>query len=462
MLNVTAWLPGAPDFIYPELASPIRDYLLAKDDFGIAFAGGGARGAANAHGAARALREAGILDRARYAVVSSGSAWFGAPLYYQTADSLDELLGRSLPPEQLSESNLTGAATGGTFVSRLSWPISRLPKKQMSAEAGAVEESNAEGHVGGSLRSKLTEAAATLAKAVEEVVEWKEWPEIGQLLRDVWSCLEDLCVCASRESPLHQAWNLLIGFTFLRPFGLAERDAVHCHATELEHVRQRLGPRARVFSAEDASRNLPFLLSQASVLAPFTNSSVPVTAFPLEGSALYSGIPVGLTGAEAAPYTALGGVLVEPLAASSAATGPVHLNAGEHGRGVVQVERKLDSLNLGSIAEWAGVITAYAADFQTRDWSASLGRCETAAMEAILPQRTLWSPLLVDDGGVPRARALPVGDAGIYDDIGHLPLLRRRVKIAHLRLRCDPHQPERGANDRPPRDGLPARCLWAS
>jgi len=49
-------------------------------------------------------------------------------------------------------------------------------------------------------------------------------------------------------------------------------------------------------------------------------------------------------------------------------------------------------------------------------------------MEAVLPAQWMWSPLQTDAQGVPTSSKLSVGDAGIYDDIGHLPLLRRRVK----------------------------------
>jgi hypothetical protein len=37
----------------------------------------------------------------------------------------------------------------------------------------------------------------------------------------------------------------------------------------------------------------------------------------------------------------------------------------------------------------------------------------------------LWSPHDLDAKGVPITRTLPLGDAGVYDDNAHLPLLRR-------------------------------------
>jgi hypothetical protein len=65
IIQVTTWRAGGSAF--PERAHPVLGpYLSARDDFGIALAGGGARGAAVALGATRALRAAGLLDRARY------------------------------------------------------------------------------------------------------------------------------------------------------------------------------------------------------------------------------------------------------------------------------------------------------------------------------------------------------------------------------------------------------------
>merc|ERR1712139_87498 len=46
----------------------------------------------------------------------------------------------------------------------------------------------------------------------------------------------------------------------------------------------------------------------------------------------------------------------------------------------------------------------------------------------ILPGASTWSPLDVDKQGVPVTHDLPIADASVYDDIGHIPLLRRGVK----------------------------------
>merc|ERR1719446_275429 len=109
-LEARVWRPSAEGFEYPEVANDTGiAHLQNRDDFGIALAGGGYRGMALAHGALRALRDAGILDRAKYLSVSSGSVWFALPLYFQTRDTADEFFGKTLPLDQLTPEAITSA-----------------------------------------------------------------------------------------------------------------------------------------------------------------------------------------------------------------------------------------------------------------------------------------------------------------------------------------------------------------
>eukprot|EP00913_Durusdinium_trenchii_P003246 g3002.t1 len=64
-------------------------------------------------------------------------------------------------------------------------------------------------------------------------------------------------------------------------------------------------------------------------------------------------------------------------------------------------------VNFGDLATWQGVATAYG--------------------EKLLPHAEIWSPLDLDANAVPVSYEQAVGDAGIYDDVGHIPLLRRKV-----------------------------------
>lgn len=406
------WRPSHKEFVYPELDARfgLKEYLENRDDFGIAFAGGGTRGMAFAHGAARTLHNAGILQRARYATVSSGSAWFGIPMYYQTQDSIDTYLGKSLPPEQLSPEVLSGESAG-SMITRLEFPILRYPMKELSKseKRGKVQ----------SIEELFNDGAAP--------------PSI----RDLVECFRDPCACAMRwlipDTSLEELWQLISAYLFLRPFGLASRDAVYAQPSEVTRVKSQLGENQTIFSTRDIKRDrLPFLLSQAAVFAPGSGTNLqrnPLAAFPYENTPLYSGVSPSYAGKEAARYQGLGDVLVEPFAARSQVIQPLSDQAVSS----VKVSRQRTYTNFGDLAEWAGVTTAYFADYQAQaDWTNTFLRngsfCRQAAAEKVLPSMPMWSPLLLDKKThVPHTRTFPLGDAGIYDDLGHLPLLRRNV-----------------------------------
>jgi len=352
---------------------------------------------------------------------TSGSVWLGLPLYYQRLDSLDELLGESFAPGSLTPEVLTDARAG-TMLSRLSF-FQRYP-------SGLGD--NASGHEGAALRGASTSPSV---EAEEERLQRRQAEALWQLpegtLDDVLSCEEgmDLCSClVDRGMPdgsLTELWNLLTSYVFMHPFGLAEPFSSHCHETQLSHVRSRLGNRSSLYVARDMSQQLPFLLSQAAILAPFTgHGRDPVAVFPLEHTPLYTGTLTSFVGEGAYPYTAVGDVLVEPFAWPGEVLEPVPAGPVTE----VKVKRQPHLVNLGQLAEWQAFTTAYVADFQVRPWSKHLPQCTVAAAEKLLPHAPLWTPLgETDERGVPTTTDTAVGDAGIYDDLGHIPLLRRRV-----------------------------------
>merc|ERR1712203_236687 len=97
--------------------------------------------------------------------------------------------------------------------------------------------------------------------------------------------------------------------------------------------------------------------------------------------------------------------------------------------GDMKIKPTPNVINAGQLSTWLGTATAYVADFQVRGWADKLPQCLVAHGEKILPHANIWSPLDVQGfRGIPYAHSAPVGDAGIYDDIGHLPLLRRKIK----------------------------------
>jgi len=405
------WRPSQPGFEFPELAeaSGLRDYLAQRSDFGIALAGGGTRGLAFGHGAVRSLRKAGILSKAKYMSTSSGSIWFAIPLYYQNQDPIEEFLGETLPLDKQTPEALISHAAGSAF-SRLSL-LEDLPK---GLDSPVAEDSAEFG------RSRA-------ATALEEVILRLKKSEVGDLLPP---CLKDMDLCSCivnkvlPDSSLRELWNLFSSTVFLHPFGLAQHGSLHCHASQLESLRARTDNGTTIYVSRDKSQELPYLLSQATILAPLTGrDGHPVAFFPLEQTPIYSGTPASFTGERAFPYKGLGDMYQESYSWPGAALDPVPASAS----GEVRIERGDHLFNAGLLAEWAAMVTTYFADFQVKDWVRELPKCVVTVTEEALPHATVFSPLDTDDKGVPRPKLVPVGDAGIYDDLGHLPLLRRRV-----------------------------------
>ncbi|CAJ1335879.1 unnamed protein product [Effrenium voratum] len=387
-VEAKVWRPSAENFVFPELEETGLVDFLAGKDFGVALAGGGMRGLALGQGTLRVLREVGLLEKAKYLSVTSGSVWLGLPLYYQTLDSLDTYLGKTLQPEEMLPEALL--AETGTAISRLLY-LQEYPK----------------GH--GPKERRLSNQS-----------------------RSFFDCPADegWCACmVERFQPgsAYSLYPLFIAYIFLHPFELAGHGSTHCHETQLDRLKAKLGSSRTIYTAKDQSQKLPFLLSQSAVLAPYSGLEPkdPLEFFPLEQTPLYMGtVP---TSHSSAGMHAVGDVLVEPFAWDSTIRSPWQNQSGQEQS--IEVSRAL--LNVGDLALWAGTATAYIADFQVRPWADKLPRCIIAEGEKVLPHARLWSPSELDADSVPLTHEEAVGDAGVYDDLGHIPLLRRNIsKIA--------------------------------
>eukprot|EP00440_Ansanella_granifera_P027214 gb/GFBE01029561.1/.p1 GENE.gb/GFBE01029561.1/~~gb/GFBE01029561.1/.p1 ORF type:complete len:632 (+),score=110.56 gb/GFBE01029561.1/:1-1896(+) len=411
-ISSRVWRPSSSDFVLPELeqGTAVSTHLNGKADVGLALAGGGMRGLAIAHGVLRSLREAELLEKVKYVSLTSGSVWLGLPLYYQELDTLDDYLGKTMSPEQLTREVLT-SRRAGTGISRLTH-FDQYPKS---------------GGVGDQAQpswSAIKDFEATLIKAAAN--------KFARSLKGVFDCPEDegWCACAvERLIPGLGGENLMpmfAAYVFLHPFGLAEPGSTHCHESQLERVRELLGRQKVIYTAKDVSRGLPFLLSQSALLAPYTglDAKDPLVTFPIEQTPLYAGIFPAFRGSKAGPLGAVGDLLLEPFAFGSRIEVP--LPNGTNGD---KVELRLDSelMNAGQLGQWQGMASAYVADFQVRGWADKIPRCLIAGSEKMMPHANLWSPLELDQQSIPVNRYQAVGDAGIYDDLGHIPLLRRKV-----------------------------------
>jgi len=419
-VTARVWRPSHADFVFPEVDPlyGIKGYLESKKDFGIAFGGGGSRGMAIAHGAARAFWEAGFLQKARYMSTSSGSIWFGIPFEFQKLNNISEFLGTSLPPSNLTEQVLNGERMG-SMIWRLQFP--KFHKSSHSTKAASW------------LQSISSNSSAELAERRRAEIEWDL--DHG-LLDKAITCFRDLCSCVVQElipnTSLQNLWQLVVSFYFLRPFGLTSRDSAYTQSSEEARVRAQIGKDPQIFTSRNIQQDkLPFLLSQAALLATHTGTSAvhnPIRTFPVELTPLYIGIVPSITGPEAEPYGGVGDLLVEPFASSGFPVEPLPYTAMAD----AHIRQSRLFFNLGGLAEWSGVGTAFPADFQvSKAWidhvRANLSFCTYTAVEKLLPHKSYWSPLHVNKNNLPVSRWVPVGDAGIYDDIGHIPLLRRNI-----------------------------------
>jgi len=158
----------------------------------------------------------------------------------------------------------------------------------------------------------------------------------------------------------------------------------------------------------------------------------PLISYPYENTLLYTGVPVAVEAAKT-KGKAIGDVFVEPWAQSSTALAA--MPKGASGKLLVQRETPLIDVfgfqNLGDLNDWLATTTNVFGmsqkDKQGYDPS-SVCNVEGVAMVNLLSQQHMWSPLDTGLLRVPTTRLQTVGDNGIYDDNGHLPLLRRGVK----------------------------------
>jgi len=423
--QVEFWNPAAPGFEYPEDIMNLT-HLEGRDDFGVAFAGGGFRGMALAHGAFRALHEAGIMDRAKYMTTSSGSAWFGVPLYFQTQDDLGQFLGKSMDPEELTAEALVGESAG-TYITRLGKPMfSQYPKGFKPQEVEVAEERNATWSFLSTLQAEAQ--ARGWPYPILSLIE-KIFGSVEHLLEIIVSCgWNGICSCVFDtvgmfllpDSVIEEFWTILTE-SGMKAYDLVDGGSTWCHPSQLDATRAKLGSKTRIYESQDVKHNLPFLISQASVVYFDSGTKkTPLIAAPYETSLLYSGVPVSPT---------VPGVYVEPFATSSKVQAAVPVNAT---RGAVAASRELNVLNSGGLSEWASYSTAVVAAWQIRptlDYLAQEIHCGKTRAEKLAPRNWFWSPSgPFTKKGVPKSKQMPLGDGGVYDDIGHLPLLRRKVK----------------------------------
>jgi hypothetical protein len=112
-------------FVFPEETD---ESIKNRENFGIAFSGGGTRSVSMTMGQLRALDRIGILDSAKYMSAVSGGSWGSFPFVYLDGSIADELYyGPFLNPDQINTSDLecapdfslTKAIDNATFIDKI-------------------------------------------------------------------------------------------------------------------------------------------------------------------------------------------------------------------------------------------------------------------------------------------------------------------------------------------------------
>jgi hypothetical protein len=357
---------------FPEWELP---WLRARPNVGLCLSGGGTRALCAAIGYMRGLQELGLLERVRYTAGVSGGSWALVPYSFWERGPADdaELFGPILAPDQLDDETLEA----------------ELPATELAACA----------------------------------------------TRDFRGALFDDLL----EEGAGAAWIGAVGEIFLAPFGLWDRARPRSYSLD-EATRSALlarQPADAGLRADDFALlrpNRPFPVVQSTLLGPTEHGELRrFDAVSLQFTPLYVGCPVNHdVDLDYAPHSVgrrrirvqrtIGGGLIEPFAFGGA--GPI---------------------------EVVGPLTDYAlAELPlTRELAFMAGTSSTAFAAAIQRVPELSSRRSAADGKAQEQRRLPcvrcwprstdngletemweVGDGGLIDNYGLLPLLQRGIETA--------------------------------
>jgi hypothetical protein len=343
-------------------------WLRRRPNVGVCLSGGGTRSLCAAIGYLRGLQELGLLERVRYLAGVSGGAWAAVPYSFWERGPADdaELLGPILAPQQLDDEVLEA----------------ELPATELAACA----------------------------------------------TRDFRGALFDDLL----QEGAGAAWIGAVGEIFLAPFGLWDRARPRSYSLD-EATRSALlapQPAEAGLRADDFALlrpNRPFPVIQSTLLGPTDNGELRrFDAVSLQFTPLYVGCPVnleveldylgkgdGIGRSSVRVQRMIGGGLIEPFAFGSA--GPLEVSGAVHdyALGELQPTREL--------AFMAGTSsTAFAAAIQR------VPELE-AREQRRLPCAHCW-PRSTDNGL--ETELWEVGDGGLIDNYGLLPLLQRGIETA--------------------------------
>lgn len=324
-------IPGnAADFVYPETTIPA---IAGRQNWGLAFSGGGTRSASLTLGQLRALKHLGLLDQFRYCSSVSGGTWGLTPyIFLDSSIEDDEFLGVYKDPSALT--------------------LGDIRSEDPKSLATAIADSGIFKHITGNIFKG------------------------------------------------DELFSRIIGDIFLNRFLLNSNSFFTLNDETLGEILQRNERLTYDDFYTVSERNRPYLIVNTTILR-----SVELR-IPFEMTPLYCGIRKLYPRAGAHQKFDIGGGFIEPHGFDS--------DAPEAGSEGPYRQVRLDRRRL-TISDMLGSSGAAPADFFRR----------SVVLPQIFPNFSYWSPLA--QGDQLRGKTYDFGDGGLLENLGIMPLLRRKV-----------------------------------
>jgi len=421
--------------IYDNSTSFAEDKLLGdKPSTGVCFSGGGSRAHVLAIGQLRGLEELGLVKNIKYISSVSGGTWASTEYAYRQSDDMQKLLGKYEDSKDITLRNL------GQPAPKLAQPsICRtiFGKKTISPF--------------------------------------------------IYNYIMNLHKIKNKEIDKSQLWQLAVGYTFLKPFGLVDdfETDVFSFNEETQNNFESLNPNFKIQSHKTMLLNKlsPYLIVNGTITQPVDHASFHKSSKDFIGiqfTPLYTEIPYKANGGKTPDYS---GTSIIPInigngAIESSAYGSKPSSIENNNQ--ISVEEPTSSLGLSAIAGISsnflgGAVSnvnaiieeienifklfsdsKYANEIEkiknkvlndieqvedelhihklityienSKDGKKLLSHIElTGTAIDSNPKMSCWSPLATPNA-IPESALFSFADGGCMDNYGIMPLLRRKVK----------------------------------
>jgi len=331
------------DFVFPELK---LESITSRENFGIAFSGGGTRSTSMTMGQLRALDRNGLLDRARYMSAVSGGSWGSFPFMFLDNSLSDEVyFGSYLDPEQINAGNL-----------------------EYSPDFSL---------------SKAIDNATFIDKILPEL-------DFG-----------------------HDLFAQIVSKIILEPFKIGDQRRFFTLNKDTLQKILEINPhfKASDFYLANPKKNRPFYIAGGTLLRP------DFKRFQLEMTPLYVGVNAFFPKAGSHGNFDIGGGYVEPHGFNTDSPQSIQGN---------MINSRLGKLkNMFNLGDMVGTSSAAPAEFAERFGFSWIG----------FPEFKYWcnfkSPVKTQQ------KEYDFGDGGILENLGIMPLLKRKVEKIIMFVNCE-------------------------